>query len=170
MPKERAAVELPAMVGTMEWMSPEIMLNWRVEKGLIERDRGCAYVESADTFAVAVVVWECATGQMPYQALRDEKGEELHPVDLANHLKAQVPQGLKRRNGLGECGSLAARRVAKSLPRPSGGSRVSSWRKASRPSALRRQRSGPARLLPGRGLPQGRATRRPDFPDSCQDN
>jgi serine/threonine protein kinase len=95
LPQERSVVEVPSMIGTMEWMSPEIMLNWQVEKGLIAQDEGCAYVDSADTFSVAVVVWECATGQMPYEGLRDEKGEEVHPIDKSGYLKARVPQGLR---------------------------------------------------------------------------
>ena len=59
---EEAANEAPQQIGTLHWMAPEILENWKV--GKVESFRGKSYQRSADCFSLAVVVWECVTGQV----------------------------------------------------------------------------------------------------------
>ena len=56
--KEHRRDDDPTVVGTYEWMAPEVM-------------QGGRYTKAADLYSIAVVVWECLSGQSPYA---DEQG------------------------------------------------------------------------------------------------
>jgi len=72
-----AASEKPAQAGSLKWMAPEIIENW---KWNVE---GSVYTTAADTFSATVVVWECLTSQEPYTDTRAmSSGGPLRPVQL----------------------------------------------------------------------------------------
>ena len=53
----QAEAEAPKQHGTVEWMAPEILCNWRLEA---EGD-GTTYSTAADCYSLSVVLWECLT-------------------------------------------------------------------------------------------------------------
>ena len=87
-------------------MAPEILENWKVEKG----EQGSAYMPSADVFSATVVVWECLTAQEPYTDAKDPvKGYTLKGVVLGDHIVA----GLRPSSGAipDGCGGVVSERI-----------------------------------------------------------
>lgn len=108
---DQAESEHPAkVVGTTQWMAPEIINNWRAGRN---GDSGTAYSCAADTFSLAVVAWECITASLPYEGARHhgralfgayladavtERGVRVHdfagPAELQNAEGAAVAAGV----------------------------------------------------------------------------
>jgi len=64
-----ALCEAPSMVGTLPWMAPEIIDNWKAGKS-VQKDgsyfAGNCYTKACDCFSLTVVLWECLTQRRPY--------------------------------------------------------------------------------------------------------
>jgi len=109
--------EVPKQVGTMQWMAPEILENWKVGAGKISAEEGSIYESSADVYATTVVLWECLTAQQPFvDALDSATGRKLLGVFLEDAIVAglrpstsAIPNGgsgvvSQRMQSLVECG------------------------------------------------------------------
>jgi len=81
---EEAMKEPPCQKGTLQWMAPEIIDNWKAKTQ--EDYEGSPYMCSADCYSLAVIVWECATQQVPYSATRRDplSGRKLLGVWLSD--------------------------------------------------------------------------------------
>jgi len=112
-----AKSEVPKQVGTMQWMAPEILENWKVGSGKITAEEGSIYESSADVYATTVVLWECLTAQQPFVDARDSAtGRKLLGVFLGDAIVAglrpstsAIPNGgsgvvSQRMQALVECG------------------------------------------------------------------
>jgi len=67
---EEAAEEVPRQVGTVPWMAPEIIENWKVMARTRLEDgnpfMGTHYSKASDCFSLAVIAWECEVQRAPY--------------------------------------------------------------------------------------------------------
>jgi len=54
--------------GTLAWMAPEIIENWKVGRKSADGSEflGSQYTQAADCFSLAVILWECLTQKSPY--------------------------------------------------------------------------------------------------------
>jgi len=70
----QAAQEMNRQVGTIGYMAPEILENWKVSARKKDADgiliRGTCYDTPADVFSSAVVLWECLTQRQPFAEVR----------------------------------------------------------------------------------------------------
>jgi len=67
---EEAKNEEYRQIGTLPWMAPEIIDNWKVTARRCLEDgtpvRGNAYSKASDCFSLAIIVWECEVQRAPY--------------------------------------------------------------------------------------------------------
>jgi len=87
---EDAQLEAPKHIGTIPWMAPEVIENWKVGVPEFVGFEGNHYHSPADCFSLAVILWECVTRQGPYAKA------PLHP-------KRQRPMLDVDRYMLGDC-------------------------------------------------------------------
>jgi len=68
-------------VGTVPWMAPEIIENWKVTGKKKNEDgtlvKGSRYTMQADCFSLAVIIWECLSEGCPYIAVYHPKRNRL---------------------------------------------------------------------------------------------
>jgi len=86
--------------GTLCWMAPELIENWKVRriKQTESTDspfEGSAYTTGADVYSLSVVLWECFTQRQPYVEIRHEASQmplaEARPFALGD----QIVNGLR---------------------------------------------------------------------------